>query len=106
MSSYLRPRFLKGSATLVTNSFPYRSCSAARDSSVVSCVVQVVREALKRQHNPKPNRMTNLSKDPGVIAGVSPTLNVPDFFAFFSKYFFARTLSLAAYSFSITLRSR
>jgi len=38
--------------------------------------------------------------------GVSPTLRMVDFLFFFSKYFFARTLSLALYSFSMTLLSR
>jgi len=49
---------------------------------------------------------THLSNDPGVIVGVSPTLKLADFLVFFSKYFFARALSLALYSFSMTLRSR
>ena len=35
------------------------------------------------------------SNDPGVIAGVSPTDNDADFFAFFSRYFFDRALILA-----------
>jgi hypothetical protein len=47
-----------------------------------------------------------LSREPGVIVGESPTLRLADFLAFFSKYFFARALSLALYSFSIALRSR
>jgi hypothetical protein len=35
------------------------------------------------------------SSDPGVISGVSPTVREADFLAFFSRYFFDRTLSLA-----------
>ena len=35
------------------------------------------------------------SNDPGVTAGVSPTDNDADFFDFFSRYFFDRTLILA-----------
>jgi hypothetical protein len=50
--------------------------------------------------------MDALSNDPGVTTGFSPTLKALDFLAFFSKYFFARALSFAAYSFSIALRSR
>jgi hypothetical protein len=60
------------------------------------------------------------SRDPGVMAGVSPTDSDADFFAFFSKYRFERALSeLAAgggsrsqylnfweYSRSIMARSR
>ena len=38
--------------------------------------------------------------------GVSPTLRLADFFVFFSKYFLARALSFALYSFSIVLLSR
>lgn len=48
----------------------------------------------------------HLSKEPGVTVGVSPTLRLFDFLAFFSKYFFANALSFPAYSFSIKLRSR
>jgi hypothetical protein len=48
---------------------------------------------------------SHLSREPGVIVGVSPTLRLLDFFAFFSKYFLARALSFALYSFSITLLS-
>jgi hypothetical protein len=40
------------------------------------------------------------------MLGVSPTLKLLDFLAFFSKYFLAKALSLEAYSFSMTLRSR
>lgn len=47
-----------------------------------------------------------LSRDPGVITGVSPTLRLVDFLDFFSKYFFASAESLALYSFSIRLLSR
>ena len=47
----------------------------------------------------------HLSKDPGVKLGVSPTLILPVFFAFFSKYFFARRLNLVLYSFSMPLLS-
>ena len=74
------------------SSFPYFSCSEARDSRVVRWVVQMVKEAF--------------SREPGVMAGVSPTLRLADFLFFFSKYFLARALSFALYSFSITLRSR
>lgn len=49
---------------------------------------------------------TYLSSDPGVMVGLSPTLKLADFLVFFSKYRFARALSLALYSFSMTLRSR
>lgn len=41
-------------------------------------VVHVVREAL--------------SRDPGVICGVSPTESEADFLAFFSRYFFDKVL--------------
>lgn len=81
-----------GSATCSKSSEEYRSCSEARDSRVVSCVVHVVREAL--------------SNDPGVKVGVSPTLRLLDFLAFFSKYLLAKLYSLPLYSFSIALRSR
>lgn len=47
-----------------------------------------------------------LSSGPGVNAGVSPTLSCDDFLFFFSKYFLAKALSLALYSFSIRERSR
>lgn len=40
------------------------------------------------------------------MVGLSPTLKLADFLVFFSKYRFARALSLALYSFSMTLRSR
>lgn len=48
----------------------------------------------------------NLSNDPGVKLGVSPTLRLLDFFAFLSKYFFARAYNFVLYSFSIAPRSR
>jgi hypothetical protein len=47
-----------------------------------------------------------LSSDPGVRAGVSPTLSAAVFLFFFSKYFLARADSLALYSFSMPARSR
>jgi hypothetical protein len=47
-----------------------------------------------------------LSREPGVMVGVSPTLRLADLRVFFSKYFLARALSLALYSFSMALRSR
>lgn len=40
------------------------------------------------------------------MVGLSPTLKLADFLVFFSKYRLARALSLALYSFSMTLRSR
>lgn len=49
---------------------------------------------------------THPSRLPGVMSGVSPTLRLEDFFAFFSKYFLANAFSFAAYSFSIIARSR
>ena len=49
---------------------------------------------------------THLSSDPGVTTGVSPTLKLALFFAFFSKYFRASACSLLAYSASMALRSR
>jgi len=49
---------------------------------------------------------SHLSSEPGVIVGVSPTLKLVDFLVFFSKYFLAKALSLALYSFSMALRSR
>ena len=99
------------------SSLPYFSCSSARDSRVVKCVVHVVNEALSgtipvsfyplsNLHPPCVHPKTHLSNDPGVIVGVSPTLKLADFLVFFSKYFFARALSLALYSFSMMLRSR
>ena len=51
-------------------------------------------------------RARYLSSEPGVMVGVSPTLREADFLDFFSKYFLARALSLALYSFSMALRSR
>jgi hypothetical protein len=53
-----------------------------------------------------PGRRAYLSKEPGVMVGVSPTLSWDVFLFFLSKYFFARALSLALYSFSIADRSR
>ena len=47
-----------------------------------------------------------LSSEPGVMTGVSPTLRLADLRVFFSKYFLARALSFALYSFSMALRSR
>lgn len=47
-----------------------------------------------------------LSSEPGVMVGVSPTLSCAIFLFFFSKYFFAKALNLALYSFSMTDRSR
>lgn len=47
-----------------------------------------------------------LSSEPGVMLGVSPTLSCELFLFFFSKYFLARALSLALYSFSMRERSR
>jgi hypothetical protein len=53
---------------------------------VVSCVVHVVKEALRIvSHVPVHGLVQPYhSKDPGVIVGVSPTLRLLDFFAFFS----------------------
>jgi hypothetical protein len=50
--------------------------------------------------------IAHLSREPGVMAGVSPTLRGDDLRFFFSKYFLAKAESFAAYSFSITARSR
>lgn len=67
---------------------PNLSCSVARDSSVVSCVVHIVSDALNQSVSPTVNMLNtqraNLSKEPGVMAGVSPTLKLLDFFAFLS----------------------
>jgi len=48
----------------------------------------------------------HLSREPGVMAGVSPTLRGELRLFFFSKYFLASALSLALYSFSMAERSR
>lgn len=53
-----------------------------------------------------PCQKSNLSREPGVMVGVSPTLKLADFLVFFSKYRFAKALSFALYSFSMALRSR
>jgi hypothetical protein len=76
----------RGSARLVIISDPNLSCSAATDSSVVSCVVHVVKEALRIVSHVPVHGLVHPyhSKDPGVIVGVSPTLRLLDFFAFFS----------------------
>ena len=82
------------------------------DSRVLSCVFQVVRDALRHDPHAVSQASTGreciqyLSSEPGVICGVSPTLRLLDLFAFFSRYFFARPLSLALCSFSMTLLSR
>lgn len=85
-----------------------RSCSAARDSSVVSCVAQVVVEALwASQRSPGAvDGAWHLSREPGVIEGVSPTLSCDERLFFLSKCFLARALSRALYSFSMAARSR
>ena len=49
--------------------------------------------------------MEALSKEPGVVTGVSPTLKVLVFLVFLSKYFFDKALSFALYSFSMILLS-
>lgn len=104
-------RYLSGSATRLTSSFPNLSCSSARDSSALSCVVHVVSEALRSEASQYARPRTgdhgdaHLSRDPGVMTGVSPTLSAADRLTFLSKYFFASALSFVAYSFSIALRS-
>jgi hypothetical protein len=47
-----------------------------------------------------------LSSEPGVTVGLSPTLRLLLFLAFFSKYFLASAASFALYSRSMALRSR
>ena len=64
-------------------------------------------DALKSQlHTTRKRGGPYLSNEPGVTVGVSPTLRLLFLRAFLSKYFFASALSLPAYSFSMTLRSR
>jgi len=80
------------------SSAEYRSCSDARRSSVESWVVHVVKEALLLMLAISHYRRccTNHSyhsREPGVKVGVSPTLRLPDFFAFFSWYFLANAVS-------------
>lgn len=47
-----------------------------------------------------------LSREPGVIDGVSPTLRAADLLFFFSKYLLAKAVNFWLYSFSMALLSR
>ena len=78
ISSYLTAKFLRGSATCALNESASIIRSLLRFSVSSSIVVQVVSEAD--------------SSDPGVICGVSPTVNEADFLAFFSKNLFDKAL--------------